>query len=105
MMQLINAAEFETEVISADKPVVVDFFATWCGPCKLIAPILDQLADEIADQAKIVKMDVDQDKPMAIQYEVKSVPTLLIFKNGEAVDRIVGGLPKNELKDRILAWA
>ena len=101
MMKLISEAEFENEVLKADVPVVVDFFATWCGPCKLIAPVLDQLAGELGDGAKIVKVDVDQTKEMAIQYGVKSVPTLIIFKNGEIVDKIVGALPKAELKNKI----
>ena len=101
MMKLISEAEFENEVLKADVPVVVDFFATWCGPCKLIAPVLDQLAGELGDTAKIVKVDVDQAKEMAIQYGVKSVPTLIIFKNGEIVDKVVGALPKSELKNKI----
>ena len=101
MAKVIGATEFENEVIKSDIPVVVDFFATWCGPCKMIEPILDQLSDELTEKAKIVKVDVDQFKEMAIEYGVKSVPTLLIFKNGEIVDRIVGALPKNELKDKV----
>jgi len=103
MMKQINGPDFEAEVLQADKTVVVDIFATWCGPCKQIAPMLDQLADEISAQAKIVKLDVDQNKELATQYGVKSVPTLLIFKNGEVADRIVGALPKDEMKARFLA--
>jgi len=103
MMKQINGPDFEAEVLQADKTVVVDIFATWCGPCKQIAPMLDQLADEISEQAKIVKLDVDQNKELATQYGVKSVPTLLIFKNGEVADRIVGALPKDEMKARFLA--
>jgi len=105
MMKQINGVDFDTEVIKSDMPVAVDFFATWCGPCKLIAPILDQLAGELAPQAKLVKLDVDQNKEMSKAYDVKSVPTVIIFKNGEIVDRIVGALPKDEFKSRILAHA
>jgi len=101
MTKLVSEMEFENEVIKSEVPVVVDFFATWCGPCKLIAPILDQLSDEFGEAAKIVKVDVDQAKEMAIEYNVKSVPTLIFFKNGEIVDKVVGALPKNELKSKI----
>ena len=101
MTKLVSEMEFESEVIKSEVPVVVDFFATWCGPCKMIAPILDQLSDEFGESAKIVKVDVDQAKEMAIEYNVKSVPTLIFFKNGEIVDKVVGALPKNELKSKI----
>jgi len=101
MMKLINGDEFENEVLQSDLPVAVDFFATWCGPCKMIAPVLDQIAAELEGTAKIVKVDVDQSKEMAIHYGVKSVPTVILFKNGEIVDKIVGALPKNEFKDKI----
>lgn len=104
MTKLVSEMEFENEVIKSELPVVVDFFATWCGPCKLIAPILDQLSDEFAEKAKIVKVDVDQAKSMAVQYNVKSVPTFIVFKNGEVVDKVVGALPKNELKNKITPW-
>jgi len=104
MTKLINETEFEAEVVKSDLPVVVTFSATWCGPCKLIAPILDQLSDEFADKAKIVKVDVDQSKSTALQYNVKSVPTLLVFKNGEIVDKVVGAVPKSALKDKISPW-
>ena len=104
MMKPISGAEFENEVLKADVPVVVDFYATWCGPCKMIAPILDQLSDEFADTAKIVKVDVDQEKEIAINYGVKGVPTLIIFKNGEIVDKAVGALPKSEIKNKIAAF-
>ena len=104
MAKIVNEIEFENEVIKSELPVLVDFFATWCGPCKMIAPILDQLSDEFAEKAKIVKVDVDQAKEMAMQYSVKSVPTMLLFKNGEIVDKFVGALPKNELKNKIMPW-
>ena len=101
MMKVVNGTDFENEVIKSDIPVVVDFFATWCGPCKLIAPVLDQLAEEFDGTAKIVKLDVDQAKEVAIQYGVKSVPTLIFFKEGEIADKVVGAQPKSELKSKI----
>ena len=103
MMKIVAGTEFEKEVIKSDIPVVVDFFATWCGPCKLIAPMLDQLAAEFEGTAKIVKLDVDQSKEVAVQYGVKSVPTLVFFKNGEVADKVVGAQPKSELKSKIAA--
>lgn len=103
-MKLINESDFNQEVISSDVPVVVDFFATWCGPCKMIAPFLEQLSDEFDGKAKIVKVDVDQAKETAASYNVRSVPTLLFFKNGEIVDKVVGALPKNDLKNKIGAY-
>jgi len=103
MMKLVSAADFESEVLKSETPVVVDFFATWCGPCKLIAPMLDQLAGEFEGTAKIVKLDVDQAKEIAIQYGVKSVPTLVFFKDGEIADKVVGAQPKSELKNKLNA--
>ena len=103
MMKVVNATDFENEVIKSQVPVVVDFFATWCGPCKLIAPVLDQLAEEFEGTAKIVKLDVDQAKEVAIEYGVKSVPTLVFFKDGEIADKVVGAQPKSELKSKISA--
>ena len=103
MMKQVAPADFENEVIKSNVPVVVDFFATWCGPCKMIAPMLDQLATEFDGTAKIVKLDVDQAKEVAIQYGVKSVPTLVFFKDGEIADKVVGAQPKAELKSKITA--
>ena len=101
MMKQISAAEFENEVLKADVPVVVDFFASWCGPCKMIAPVLDQLATELAGKAKIVKVDVDESRDVAMEYNIKSMPTFIFFNNGEIADKAVGALPKNELMDKI----
>jgi len=104
MTKMITEVEFESEVVKSDVPVVVNFTASWCGPCKMISPILEQLSDEFAEKAKIVKVDVDQNKSTALQYNVKSVPTLLFFKNGEIVDKVVGAVPKSELKNKISPW-
>ena len=103
MMKLVSATEFENEVIKSELPVVVDFFATWCGPCKMIAPMLDQLAAEFEGSAKILKLDVDQAKEIATQYGIRGVPTLILFKDGEIVDKMVGPQPKDELKSKIAA--
>ena len=93
----INDADFETTVVQSDIPVLVDFWAPWCGPCKMIAPILDEIAPEFEGKAKIVKINVDDNQLVAGQFGVRSIPTLLLFKNGQLVATQVGALPKNQL--------
>ncbi|MFH1194520.1 MAG: thioredoxin [bacterium] len=91
----ITDANFETEVIKSDKPVVIDFWAAWCGPCKMIAPIIEELAGEYEGRAKIGKLDVDENQQTAIKYGVRSIPTVLILKNGELKETIIGAVPKS----------
>ena len=88
---------FQAEVIESDKPVLVDFWAPWCGPCRVIAPSLEEIADEQADALRIVKLNVDENQQTAARYGVMSIPTLLVFKNGEVAKTIVGALPKKRL--------
>ncbi|MGQ0551569.1 MAG: thioredoxin [Armatimonadota bacterium] len=94
---------FESEVLKADLPVLADFWAEWCGPCRMIAPIVEDLAGEYAGRVKVVKVDVDENPHLAIDYQIMSIPTLALFKNGELVDRLIGYMPKSELTRRIYA--
>lgn len=93
----INDAEFDAQVINSDIPVLVDFWAPWCGPCKMIAPVLDELAPAYAGKVKIVKVNVDENQATPAQFGVRSIPTLLLFKDGQLVATQVGALPKGQL--------
>ncbi len=102
----INESNFTSEVLESSVPVLVDFWAEWCGPCKAIGPILDQLSDDVAGSAKVAKVNVDEARNLAVQYGVRSIPFLLFFKNGEIKDQIVGAnVTKDQLKAKLLALA
>lgn len=94
-------ANFKTEVLEADKPVLVDFYADWCGPCRMMAPIIDELAAEYEGIVKIGKLNVDDNPNTARHYRVLSIPTMIFFKNGEVLDTVVGTVPKNMLKEKL----
>ena len=104
--QEITDAEFEQEVLKADLPVVVDFWAEWCGPCKVVAPVLEELADEYDGKIKFVKVDTEENFETQSSYGILSLPTLLVFKEGQQIERITGARPKGDLKrylDKALA--
>ena len=98
MSQIISSSQFATEVEGADVPVLVDFFATWCGPCKMLAPTLDQVAAEVAGRAKVVKVDIDASPDLAQRFGVMSVPTLMVFRGGQVANQAVGVQPKPALR-------
>jgi thioredoxin 1 len=97
----ITDTNFEQEVLKSTQPVLIDFWATWCGPCRMIAPAVEELAGEYEGRARIGKLDVDNNQESALKYGVRSIPTILLFKNGEVVDRIVGAVPKNKIAEKI----
>lgn len=103
MAIVFTDSNFEEEVMNSDIPVLVDFYADWCGPCKMIAPSIIQLSDEYAGKAKVGKLDVDANGMIAQKYRVMSIPTLLIFKGGKVVDTIVGAVPKSHLEAKLKA--
>jgi thioredoxin 1 len=93
----VTDTTFEDLVVNAELPTVVDFWAVWCGPCKLIAPVLEEIAEEYAEQLQVAKLDVDSNNATAFQFGVMSIPTLILFKDGQAVERIIGNQPKEKL--------
>ena len=101
--KIINASSssFEADVLKSEIPVLVDFWATWCGPCKAIAPVLEEIAEEMDGQIRVVKVDVDHNRNIASQFKVRNIPTLLLFKNGEVAGKHVGGLNKSKLRSFI----
>lgn len=99
----LTDANFDQEVANSSTPVLVDFWATWCGPCKMIAPILDEIAEEKGESLKVAKVDVDQNQAVSARYGIRAIPTLLIFKNGEVKEQIVGMVSKKDLLAKVEA--
>jgi thioredoxin 1 len=105
MVLHLTSANFETEVLRSSEPVLVDFWATWCPPCRMIAPTVEALAGEYAGKAKVGKLDVDESPDLAQRYGVQSIPTLLVFKDGQVVEQRIGALPKAEIARMLDAHA
>jgi thioredoxin 1 len=97
----INDANFDSEVLKSETPVFVDFWATWCPPCKIVGPIVEEIAEEMEGKVKVCKVNVDENQQTAQSYGIKAIPTLMLFKNGSAVKTLVGAHPKEEIKKEI----
>jgi thioredoxin 1 len=97
----VKDATFEEDVLNSDLPVVVDFWAVWCGPCKMIAPIMEEFANEYEGKLKVAKLDVDNNPNVAVKYGIRSIPTVLFFKDGKIVEQVIGAYPKSHFKDKV----
>lgn len=98
MAQEVTEATFDEEVLRSDKPVLVDFWAEWCGPCHAVAPVLDKIAEERKDELKLVKVNIDEEQGLAMRYGVMSIPTMILFKDGEPAAAVVGAQPKSAIE-------
>lgn len=97
----VTDADFDQQILKSEVPALVDFWAAWCGPCRTVGPVVEELAGEYKDKIKIAKLNVDDNKQTPSKYGVKGIPTLMLFKNGQVIDQIVGAVPKNRIKDML----
>ena len=98
MSTTVTTETFETEVLQSDKPVIVDFWAEWCGPCHAVAPVLDKIAEERGDEIRLVKINVDENQELMVRYGVQSIPTIVLFKDGEPAAAVIGAQPKGAIE-------
>ncbi|MCC0638036.1 MULTISPECIES: thioredoxin [unclassified Clostridioides] len=104
MAKIINTSEFRSSVEGSKGVVVVDFFATWCGPCNMLGPVFAELGEEMKDEARFVKVDIDESLEIAQQFSVSTVPTMIIFKDGEPVETLIGFMPKNKIEMKVKSY-
>ena len=97
----LTSENFEEEVLKSEKPVLVDFWATWCGPCKMLAPVISEIAEKYEGKVKVGKVNIDNEKELAVRYQISSIPTLMLFKNGEVINMSVGFRPKSDIEKMI----
>ncbi len=97
----VSSESWEDDVLNSDRPVLVDFWAAWCGPCKMVAPVLDELAGEMGDKVRVAKLNVDENQEIALKYGVRGIPTFILFKDGEVADRMTGAMPKSAFEQLI----
>ena len=100
MVNRFDESNFDAEVLQSDLPVFVDFYADWCGPCKMMSPVIDKLAEEFDGKIKVGKVNVDENGDLAVRYGIMSIPNMVFFKNGEVADRVVGAIPKPAMKEK-----
>ena len=100
MVYKFDESNFDAEVLQSDLPVFVDFYADWCGPCKMMSPVIDKLAEEYEGKIKVGKVNVDENSDLAVRYGIMSIPNMVFFKNGEVADRVVGAIPKPAMKEK-----
>jgi thioredoxin 1 len=98
MSTAVTTETFETEVLQSDKPVIVDFWAEWCGPCHAVAPVLDKIAEERSDEVRLVKINVDENQELMVRYGIQSIPTIVLFKGGEPAAAVIGAQPKGAIE-------
>jgi len=98
-LHVVTDSDFDDEILKSDVPALVDFWAAWCGPCRTVGPVVEELADEYAGKVKVAKLDVDNNKQTPTKYGVRGIPTLMLFKDGQLVDQIVGAVPKGRIKE------
>ena len=101
MAEAVTESTFEQEVLKSDKPVIVDFWAEWCGPCHAVAPVLDRIAEERADELKLVKVNIDEEQDLARRYGIQSIPTIVLFKDGEPAAAAIGAQPKGAIERQL----
>lgn len=101
MVVQVKDMNFKKEVLQSDLPCLVDFWAEWCGPCYMVAPVIEEISEEYEEKLKLCKLNVDQGPNTATSYGIKSIPTLMIFKNGEVVDKLIGAMPKKDIEEKI----